>query len=251
MRFEWHDAKAEANLQAHGVSFDLAKTVFNDVFAVERLDDREDYGEERFVIIGMAKGHIMLYIACTERDHAFALFPPGGQPNVSKTIISGKTPSPPKPMTVDAIERAARADRDAQPLTEADLKRMKRTPQAKIIRRALELTQEEFAARYHIPLGTLRDWEQGRAEPDQPTRAYLTLIARDPDGVSRTLNRKELFVVRHDDGWAVKRPDAERSTAVTPTQAEAIERAREMEPGATIHVQNRRGEFRRLSPEPG
>jgi hypothetical protein len=43
-------------------------------------------------------------------------------------------------------------------------------------------------ARYHIPLGTLRDWEQGRTEPDQPTRAYLTLIARDPDHVNRTLN---------------------------------------------------------------
>ena len=67
---------------------------------------------------------------------------------------------------------------------------MKRTPQAKIIRRALELTQEEFAARYHIPLGTLRDWEQGRAEPDQPTRAYLMLIARDPVSVDRILNRK-------------------------------------------------------------
>jgi putative transcriptional regulator len=93
-------------------------------------------------------------------------------------------------MPPDAIEKAARADRDAQPLTEADLKRMKRTPQAKTIRRALELTQEEFAARYHIPLGTLRDWEQGRAEPDQPTRAYLTLIARDPDRVNRMLNTK-------------------------------------------------------------
>ena len=93
-------------------------------------------------------------------------------------------------MTVEAIERAARADRDAHPLTETDLKRMKRTPQAKIIRRALELTQEEFAARYHIPLGTLRDWEQGRSEPDQPTQAYLTLIARDPDHVNRTLNPK-------------------------------------------------------------
>ena len=107
---------------------------------------------------------------------------------MSKTTIFGKTPNAPRPMTVDAIERAARADPDAQPLTENDLKRMKRTPQAKIIRRALELTQEEFAARYHIPLGTLRDWEQGRAEPDQPTRAYLTLIARDPDHVNRTLN---------------------------------------------------------------
>jgi len=75
-------------------------------------------------------------------------------------------------MTTGAIEQDARADADNLPLTGADLKRMKRTPQTKIIRRALELTQEEFAARFHIPLGTLRDWEQGRAEPDQPTRAY-------------------------------------------------------------------------------
>ena len=93
-------------------------------------------------------------------------------------------------MSAEEVERAARMDRDAQPLTDIDLKRMKRTPQAKIIRRALELTQEEFASRYHIPLGTLRDWEQGRAEPDQPARAYLTLIARDPEHVDRTLNPK-------------------------------------------------------------
>ena len=91
-------------------------------------------------------------------------------------------------MTAADVEKAARADRDARPLTEADFKRMKRTPQAKILRRALCLTQEEFAGRYHIPLGTLRDWEQGRAEPDQPTRAYLTIIARDPDRVNHLLN---------------------------------------------------------------
>ena len=68
MEFEWHDAKAEANWQAHGVSFDLAKTVFKDPFAVERLDDREDYGEERFVLIGMAEGNVVLFVAYTERE---------------------------------------------------------------------------------------------------------------------------------------------------------------------------------------
>ncbi|MGO9096767.1 MAG: helix-turn-helix domain-containing protein [Bryobacteraceae bacterium] len=93
-------------------------------------------------------------------------------------------------MTPEAAERAARADRDAQPLTETDLRRMRRTPRSRVIRRALDLTQEEFAARYHIPLGTLRDWEQGRAEPDQPTRAYLALIAHDPEYVNRALNPK-------------------------------------------------------------
>jgi len=90
-------------------------------------------------------------------------------------------------MTPQEVEAAARTDPDAQPLTLADLKRMKRTPQAKVIRRALALTQEEFSARYHIPLGTLRDWEQGRAEPDQPTQAYLKVIAREPERVERVL----------------------------------------------------------------
>lgn len=91
-------------------------------------------------------------------------------------------------MSNDEVERAARADPDAQPLTRADLIRMKAIPRVKIIRRALHLTQEEFAERYHIPLGTLRDWEQGRSEPDQPTRAYLTVIARDPERVRRMLS---------------------------------------------------------------
>jgi uncharacterized DUF497 family protein len=67
LEFEWHKTKAEANFRAHGVSFDLAKTVFRDPFAIERLDDREDYGEARFVLIGMAEGNILLFVAYTER----------------------------------------------------------------------------------------------------------------------------------------------------------------------------------------
>jgi len=104
--------------------------------------------------------------------------------------ISAKARKRPRAMTAAAVEEAARQDRDAQPLTAVDFNRMKRTSPAKIIRRALELTQEEFALRYHIPLGTLRDWEQGRSEPDQPTQAYLTLIARDPERVDHMLNAR-------------------------------------------------------------
>jgi putative transcriptional regulator len=177
-------------LDGHGVSFDLATTVFKDPFAVERVDDRTDYGEQCFVIIGMAECQSFCSWHSPNVRSAFALFQLGERRNMSKTTTSGKTPKAPRPMTAEAIERAALADRDAQPLTGSDVKRMKRTPQAKMIRRALELTHEEFAARYHIPLGTLRDWEQGRAEPDQPARAYLTLIARDPDRVNQTLNAK-------------------------------------------------------------
>jgi putative transcriptional regulator len=83
--------------------------------------------------------------------------------------------------------QAALNDPDARPLSEEDLARMKRTPQVKIVRRALGLSQEEFAKRYHIPIGTLRDWEQGRVEPDQAARAYLTVIARAPEAVCEAL----------------------------------------------------------------
>jgi len=91
-------------------------------------------------------------------------------------------------MTQKQIEAAANTDRDNRPLSAADLSRMKRTPQAKIIRRALGISQEDFAARYHIPIGTLRDWEQGRVAPDQAALAYLTVIARNPEAVRKALN---------------------------------------------------------------
>jgi putative transcriptional regulator len=74
-------------------------------------------------------------------------------------------------------------DPNNRPLTDGDLKRMKRTPQVKIIRRALKLTQEEFAALFHVPIGTLRDWEQDRNAPDKAAQAYLSVIAKVFPGV--------------------------------------------------------------------
>ena len=90
-------------------------------------------------------------------------------------------------MTDDKVTAVAMSDPDARPLTPAQLRAARRVPRAKTLRRALALTQEEFASRIHIPLGTLRDWEQGRCEPDQPARAYLAVIAHDPEGVKRAL----------------------------------------------------------------
>ncbi len=99
--------------------------------------------------------------------------------------------TPMRPMTAAEIEAAAKADPDARPLSEDEWRTARRVPRVKTMRRALGLTQEEFSARYHVPLGTLRDWEQGRTEPDQPTRAYLTVIARDPEGVRRALQQSD------------------------------------------------------------
>lgn len=68
MEFEWRDAKAEANLNVHGVSFELARTVFRDPKAIELLDDPDYYGEDRYLIVGMAEGELPLFVAYTERD---------------------------------------------------------------------------------------------------------------------------------------------------------------------------------------
>jgi putative transcriptional regulator len=95
--------------------------------------------------------------------------------------------TPMRPTTAAEIEAAAAADRDARPMTSDELRTARRVPRVKTLRRALGLTQEAFAARYHIPLGTLRDWEQGRSEPDQPAHAYLKAIAGDPEAVQRAL----------------------------------------------------------------
>jgi putative transcriptional regulator len=107
---------------------------------------------------------------------------------VKKTTTSKHDWSRLDAMTEAEKHAAALSDPDNRPLTEEDMKRMKRTPRARIIRRALGLSQEDFAARYHIPIGTLRDWEQGRVEPDQAARAYLTVIARDPEAVRKALS---------------------------------------------------------------
>ena len=95
--------------------------------------------------------------------------------------------TPMRPMTEAEIEAAAAADPDARPMTPEQMSTARRVPRVKTLRRGLALTQEEFARRYQIPVGTLRDWEQGRSEPDQPTRAYLRVIAHDPEGIWRAL----------------------------------------------------------------
>jgi putative transcriptional regulator len=95
---------------------------------------------------------------------------------------------PPLPqLTEEEINAAALTDPDNPPKTPERAARLKRVPQVRVMRRALGMTQEEFSARFRIPLGTLRDWEQGKSEPDQAARAYLTVIARDPEAVRKAL----------------------------------------------------------------
>lgn len=72
LQFEWDDAKAARNEAIHGVSFDAATLVFTDPFALEWLDDREDLGEDRYVVLGMADGRL-LYVAYTMRGETIRI----------------------------------------------------------------------------------------------------------------------------------------------------------------------------------
>ena len=55
------------------------------------------------------------------------------------------------------------------------------------LREALGLTQEQFAAAFAVSVGTVRNWEQGRREPQGPARVLLAVIAREPEAVKRAL----------------------------------------------------------------
>jgi uncharacterized DUF497 family protein len=64
--FEWDDTKAAENIRNHGVSFAQAALAFRNPFAVEWIDLREDYGEERIILLGMSSNQI-LAVVYTER----------------------------------------------------------------------------------------------------------------------------------------------------------------------------------------
>ncbi len=68
-RFDWHHAKARSNYAKHGVTFDTARKAFSDPFMVEILDDTEDYGEERFLVIGMVEGQLVSVIYTPRHGH--------------------------------------------------------------------------------------------------------------------------------------------------------------------------------------
>jgi uncharacterized protein len=70
--FEWDDAKAAQNYAKHGVTFEAACDVFKDPFAIEEIDDRHDYGEERWTIIGAARGRL-LFVAYTMRNDSIRI----------------------------------------------------------------------------------------------------------------------------------------------------------------------------------
>jgi putative transcriptional regulator len=94
------------------------------------------------------------------------------------------------PMSDAEITEAALSDPDNQPLSPEQLSGMRRVARAKFIRQKLGLSQEDFAARFRIPLSTLREWERHRSEPDHAAQAYLQVIEHASETVEWALKPK-------------------------------------------------------------
>jgi uncharacterized protein len=71
-KFQWNDAKAARNVADHGVTFESARSVFKDPFALDWLDESENYGEDRFAAIGLSEGR-MLFVAYTMKGEAIRI----------------------------------------------------------------------------------------------------------------------------------------------------------------------------------
>jgi len=73
MNFEWNPQKAEINLKKHGVSFEEAKTVFDDPLYVDFYDPDHSDNEHRYLIIGRSRKERLLIVSYTERDNTCRL----------------------------------------------------------------------------------------------------------------------------------------------------------------------------------
>ena len=72
LKFEWDEAKNRRNKAKHGISFERASAVFGDRMAQDFLDGRDDYGEERWLTVGMAQGEV-LAVVNTQREERYRL----------------------------------------------------------------------------------------------------------------------------------------------------------------------------------
>jgi putative transcriptional regulator len=92
-------------------------------------------------------------------------------------------------MTEEEFEANALSDPDSPSWSDKELASPRPGPNAKRIRTKLHLTQEQFAGSFNLPLGTVRDWELGRREPDTAAKNFLRVIEHNPDAVIEALKK--------------------------------------------------------------
>jgi putative transcriptional regulator len=90
-----------------------------------------------------------------------------------------------------AFDKIAAGLEDAIAYAEGDSSRGREAKpvDVKAIRLSMNLTQSEFARRYRLPIGTVRDWEQRRTQPDSGSKVYLQMIEADPANVLKIVEK--------------------------------------------------------------
>jgi len=210
VQYDWDSTKNKINEAKHGISFYDALILFFDPQGYIEEVTRIEHGERRFKAIGrvddllsppslrieatyggssLSGGHGKMSDENTVRvrkndEGIFVQVMPDG----STRSITGDTDwERLRNMTEEEIEANALSDPDNPPISDEELKRFRRVPNLQHIRTDLNLTQEEFSEKFQIPLGTLRDWEQGKKWPDSAARVLLRVIEKEPEAVIRAL----------------------------------------------------------------
>jgi putative transcriptional regulator len=200
VEYEWDEGKAATNFAKHGISFTVAARALEDPRKIEILDDRFNYNEDRIQSLCMNRGRVPFIVTVMPDENVAASEAPGrrhdmNKNDTSKVVRYSRNNLPPDKtnwaridaMTDDEAVAAALSDPDAQPLTPEQLAKMRRVSRVKVLRQRLGMTQAQFAEAFHLPITTLRDWEQHRSTPDAPARALLLAIERDPEVMRRLL----------------------------------------------------------------
>ncbi|WP_336886947.1 BrnT family toxin [Methylobacterium sp. SyP6R] len=194
MDFDWHDEKNEKVRAERGFGFEDAVGIFLGQI-VEWQDLRQAYGEPRMIAVGEVGGRFYT-VVYTDRGpgpldhHRLALEQEGAYPMAKFSLSQALLHRP----QVDEAKLDSTTEEDIRAYQKEDgfdpefePKAVRVVPGPRDVRVRLGLTQKEFAEALHIPLATVRNWEQGRTVPDAPARALLTVVAREPEAAFAAL----------------------------------------------------------------
>ena len=199
--FEWDQNKAKKNREESRPPFEAGMEAFLDKNRLQSFDQKHSGEEERFNVVGMVDG-VCLFVTFTWRGKIGRLIsaaPAEGKEKamtVRKTLADSK--AHPFRFSVDerrrlqatseaAVHRQAKEDKNLS--NDDDLARMVLAREVRLIRESTGLSQTDFAKRFDMTYGRLRDWEQGRSSPDQAMLNYLRLIRDEPRAVARILEK--------------------------------------------------------------
>ena len=187
MEFEWDEVKSDGCFAERGFDFAYAVRVFLDPDRMIQRDERFDYGEPRYRVLGRIEGRTLRPISerfnamkrvrvTPERDGSLVRSDKNGRVALKGRIDGGR------------VDRTSEAEIARQAADDDEGLRRDAAAYARRVRRRTGLTQAAFAARIGVPLDTVRNWEQGKRLPAGPAKALLRVLDRAPEAALTALD---------------------------------------------------------------